>query len=60
VLELCERWRPDMSWRRSLPGAPRFVRWSFYSSATAILVVGVLLLLASGGGARNPFLYAVF
>jgi alginate O-acetyltransferase complex protein AlgI len=60
VLELGERFRPDLKWRGFVSGAPRSVRWSYYATATLVLSFGLLLLLAGGGGAKNPFLYAVF
>ncbi len=59
ILEICERFRLG-EWCRQIPSMPRAVRWSFYSSATVVLAIGFLLLLAAGGGARNPFVYAVF
>lgn len=38
---------------------PRWGQWSLDSCTAVSLVVVVLLMLASGG-ARNPFLYAIF
>ncbi len=60
VLELGERFRPDLKWRGFVAGAPRSVRWSYYATTALVFSFGLLLLLASGGGAKNPFLYAVF
>jgi hypothetical protein len=39
--------------------APRWIRWSFYSVAAAMLTVGVLLMFVNES-AREPFLYEVF
>ncbi len=60
ILELGERFRPDQKWRALIPAAPRAFRWSFYATAALVFSFGLLLLVASGGGAKSPFLYAIF
>jgi alginate O-acetyltransferase complex protein AlgI len=60
VLELGERFRPDLKWRAAIPTAPRALRWSFYATAALVFGFGLALLVATGGGAKSPFLYAIF
>ncbi len=60
VLELGERFRPDLKWNAATPPAPRAIRWSFYATAALVFSFGLILLIASGGGAKSPFLYAIF
>lgn len=63
VLELGERFRPDLWLRRGLtrdPEQPRWIRWSAWSAATVLLIFGVVLLLAHSGGVRSPFIYEIF
>jgi alginate O-acetyltransferase complex protein AlgI len=60
VLELGERYRPDI-WVKSVrDSAPRWLRWSFYSAATLVLTFGLALLLVHSGQAQSPFIYEIF
>jgi alginate O-acetyltransferase complex protein AlgI len=60
ILELCERFRPDRWAHRLVDTGPRFMRWSLYAGALLLITFGFLLLIASGGGPNNPFVYAIF
>ena len=60
VLEMGERFRPDLRWRNFVATAPRALRWSFYATAALVMSFGLLLLVASGSAAKSPFLYAIF
>jgi hypothetical protein len=60
ILELCERYRPERWLRDMYENGPRFVRWSIYGSTAIIMLFGIALLVASGGGSKNPFAYAIF
>jgi alginate O-acetyltransferase complex protein AlgI len=60
VLELGERYRPDLWIKNMGDSAPRWQRWSFYFVAAMTLTVGLGLLLVHSGGARSPFIYEIF
>ncbi|HEY7208859.1 MAG TPA: MBOAT family O-acyltransferase [Bryobacteraceae bacterium] len=60
LLELCERYRPDRWLAHARVAGPRYLRWSLYASTVLVLAIGFALLLASSGGPKNPFVYAVF
>jgi alginate O-acetyltransferase complex protein AlgI len=60
ILELCEQRRPDRWLRNWCESGPRFARWSVYGAVTILLIFGFALLLANGGGTKNPFIYAIF
>jgi len=60
LLELCERYRPDRWLAQIHISGPRYMRWSLYASAALVLVIGLALLVATSGGPKNPFVYAVF
>jgi len=61
ILEIAERRRPDLWWRRTRPVVPRWVRWSVQSAVVTFLCVGVAMLLAQPSGPnQHPFLYAIF
>ncbi len=60
VLELAERYRPDLKARDLYARAPRWVRWSYYSAGTAFGVLGLALLLVFTAGKRAAFLYEIF
>ncbi len=60
VLELGERYRPDL-WVRSLyKSAPRSVRWSFYFASTVTLALGLSLIVLQSTQAQSPFIYEIF
>jgi alginate O-acetyltransferase complex protein AlgI len=60
VLELGERYRPDL-WVRSLRNsAPRSLRWSFYFAATMTLAFGLCLLVLHSSQPQSPFIYEIF
>ncbi len=59
VLELCERYRPDIWWAQVRPAAPRWVRWSMASLAMVLGLTGICLLL-SASGEHVRFLYEIF
>lgn len=60
VLELGERFRPDLRVRDLRRSAPRWLRWSFYAAAAAVLTFGLCLLLVHTSEARSPFIYEIF
>lgn len=60
VLELGERFRPDLWVRNLRQSAPRWLRWSFYFATTVMLVFGLALLVLHNGQARSPFIYEIF
>jgi len=60
VLELGERFRPDL-WVRSMSdSAPRWLRWSFYFATAVTLAFGLSLLVLHAGQARSQFIYEIF
>lgn len=60
ILELGERFRPDL-WLRNLYSAgPRWVRWSFYSTGVLGATLAVALFLVHAAGKKAPFLYEIF
>jgi len=60
VLELGERYRPDLWVRNLRMSAPRSIRWSFYFAATVTLAFGFSLLVLQGSQAQSPFIYEIF
>jgi len=60
VLDLGERYRPDLWVRNRRDSAPRWLRWSFYSAAAVVLIVGICLFVVHTSGARSPFIYEIF
>ncbi|MCU1324800.1 MAG: hypothetical protein JWN34_170, partial [Bryobacterales bacterium] len=60
VMELAERYRPDLSIAAHYLIWPRWVRWSIRSTAVTLAIVGLALLVATSGGERSPFLYEIF
>jgi alginate O-acetyltransferase complex protein AlgI len=60
LLELCERFRPDLWWAEARESAPRWVKWSVASAAALAGCAGVCLLLAASGGKPVRFLYEIF
>ena len=60
ILEMGERYRPDIRARELYDSSPRWVRWSFYSAGVAVGLVAMALLVAYSGDKRSPFLYEIF
>jgi len=60
VLELGERFRPDVLMRNWRESAPRSLRWSFYFATTVMLIFGLALLVLHNGQASSPFIYEIF
>jgi hypothetical protein len=60
ILELGERYRPDLKARQLYASAPRWARWSYYSTGTAFGILGLALLLVYTAGKRAAFLYEIF
>ena len=61
ALELAERFRPDLWWRRIVEGCgPRWLQWGWYT-VTAMLTVGLIVaVLARTGGGSTTFLYQMY
>jgi hypothetical protein len=60
VLELGERFRPDLWVRNIRESAPRWLRWSFYFATILTLAFGLSLLVLHAGQARSQFIYEIF
>ncbi len=60
ILEIGERFRPDLQAIRVYAIAPRWARWSFASAGAVILVFAFCLYLVHSTGARSPFIYEIF
>jgi hypothetical protein len=60
VLELAERYRPDLWWRRIEPTIPPWVRWPVRLAIAACVLAGIFLVTVRPGGHDSPFLYQVF
>ena len=60
ILELGERYRPDLQLGELFASGPRWVRWSFYSAGVVVAVVGMALLVIHSGAKSSPFLYEIF
>ena len=60
VLELGERYRPDLWVRNLSESAPRWLRWSFYFGAAVTVIFGFCLMVLHSGQARSPFIYEIF
>jgi hypothetical protein len=60
LLELGDRYRPDL-WIKNLSGsAPRWMRWSFYSASAVVLTFALCLLLVHSAEGHSPFIYEIF
>jgi len=60
IMELGERYRPDLWIRDVYFSGPRWVRWSFTSAGVVIGTLCVALLIAHAGAKKSPFLYEIF
>jgi hypothetical protein len=60
VLELAERYRPDLWWKRIEAAAPVWVRWPVRCVIVVCVVGGFFLLTVRPGGQESAFLYQVF
>jgi D-alanyl-lipoteichoic acid acyltransferase DltB (MBOAT superfamily) len=60
VLELAERFRPDLWWSRVEDAAPGWVRWPVRCAVAACLVAALFLLTVRPGSQESAFLYQVF
>ena len=60
VLELAERYRPDLWWERIEAIMPLWVRWPVRCAAVVCVVGGFFLLTVRPGGQESAFLYQVF
>jgi hypothetical protein len=60
ILELGERFRPDLWLRELYSAGPRWLRWSFYSSGVMASILALALFLVHAAGKRAPFLYEIF
>jgi alginate O-acetyltransferase complex protein AlgI len=60
VLELAERYRPDLWWVRMESAAPVWGRWTVRCAVAACVVGGLFLLTVRPGGQESAFLYQVF
>ncbi|MGC9951453.1 MAG: MBOAT family O-acyltransferase [Bryobacteraceae bacterium] len=60
ILELGERYRPDVWARERYSAAPRWVRWSFHAAGVVVGIFGLALLVAHAGAQKSPFLYEIF
>ena len=61
VLEMAERLRPDLRWRRIVEGcAPHWLQWVAYTTAAMLTVAAILAMLARSGGGSTTFVYQMF
>jgi alginate O-acetyltransferase complex protein AlgI len=60
LLELAERYRPDLWLWRLDASNPRWARWWLRAAIAGLAVFGVALFIAHTGGQRSPFLYEIF
>jgi D-alanyl-lipoteichoic acid acyltransferase DltB (MBOAT superfamily) len=60
VLELAERFRPDLWWSRVEAATPPWVRWPVRCAIAACVLAGWFLVTIRAGGHDSPFLYQVF
>jgi len=60
VLELAERYRPDLWWRRIEPTTPPWVHWPVRIAIAVCVLAGIFLVTIRQGGHDSPFLYQVF
>jgi hypothetical protein len=60
VLELAERFRPDLWWSRVQAATPPWVRWPVRCAIAACVLGGWFLVTIRAGGHDSPFLYQVF
>lgn len=60
LLELAERYRPDLWWRSIVEGGdPRWLQWAFYTVAT-VLVLSAIMVVFAGSGGVTSFLYQMY
>jgi alginate O-acetyltransferase complex protein AlgI len=60
VLELAERYRPDLWWARVEPAVPAWRRWAVRCAVGACVVGALFLLTVRPGNQETAFLYQVF
>jgi D-alanyl-lipoteichoic acid acyltransferase DltB (MBOAT superfamily) len=60
VLELAERYRPDLWWARVEPSAPAWARWTVPCAVGGCVVAALFLLTVRPAGQETAFLYQVF
>lgn len=60
ILELGERYRPDLRAKELYHSSPRWVQWSFYSAGIVIGIFAMAMLVAYAGDKKSPFLYEIF
>jgi len=60
ILELAERFRPDLWWRRIEGTTPPWVYWSVRLAIATCVLAGIFLVTIRQGGHDSPFLYQVF
>ena len=60
LLELAERFRPDRALHAAMPPLPWWTKRLIASTAVALLVAGMLILIVQAGATPTPFLYQAF
>ena len=60
ILELAERYRPDLWWARIEPAVPAWTRWTVRCALGACIVSAFFLLTVRPGSQETSFLYQVF
>jgi D-alanyl-lipoteichoic acid acyltransferase DltB (MBOAT superfamily) len=60
VLELAERYRPDLWWARVEPAAPLWARWTMRCAVGACVVAALFLVTVRPVTQETAFLYQVF
>lgn len=60
VLEMAERFRPDRWLQSLIPNMPWWVERLLASTAAALLLAGILILVIQAGSLASPFLYQAF
>ena len=60
ILELAERFRPDLSWQRGERAAPVWVGRSMRCAVAIGILGGLFFLTVRPGGQQSAFLYQVF
>jgi len=60
ILELAERYRPDLWWARIEPAVPAWTRWTVRCVLGTCIVAAFFLLTVRPGSQETSFLYQVF
>jgi D-alanyl-lipoteichoic acid acyltransferase DltB (MBOAT superfamily) len=60
VIELAERYRPDLWWRRVAPTTSPWIRWPVQCAVAICVIGGLFFLTVRPGSQESAFLYQVF